>query len=35
MVWLDGSVADELRLAAVADIAQAFESQVIGAPTDA
>jgi nucleotide-binding universal stress UspA family protein len=30
MVRLDGSGADELRLAAVADIAQAFESQVIG-----
>jgi len=30
MVWLDGSVSDEVRLAAVAEIAQQFESQVIG-----
>jgi nucleotide-binding universal stress UspA family protein len=30
MVRLDGSVADELRLAAVATIAQTFESHVIG-----
>jgi nucleotide-binding universal stress UspA family protein len=30
MVWLDGSVSDEIRLAAVADIARRFESQVIG-----
>jgi nucleotide-binding universal stress UspA family protein len=30
MVWLDGSPSDEVRLAAVADIARRFESQVIG-----
>jgi nucleotide-binding universal stress UspA family protein len=30
MVWLDGSLSDEVRLAAVADIAREFESQVIG-----
>jgi nucleotide-binding universal stress UspA family protein len=30
MVWLDGSLSDEIRLAAVADIARRFESQVIG-----
>ena len=30
MVWLDGSVSDEVRLAAVADIARQFESEVIG-----
>ena len=30
MVWLDGSLSDEIRLAAVADIARQFESQVIG-----
>jgi nucleotide-binding universal stress UspA family protein len=30
MVWLNGSVSDEIRLAAVADIARRFESQVIG-----
>src|SRR5262245_35868620 len=30
MVWLDGSLSDEGRLAAVADIAREFESQVIG-----
>jgi len=30
MVWLDGGQADEVRLAAVADIARRFESQVIG-----
>jgi len=30
MVWLDGSLSDEIRLAAVANIARRFESQVIG-----
>jgi nucleotide-binding universal stress UspA family protein len=30
MVWLDGSPSDEVRLAAVANIARRFESQVIG-----
>jgi nucleotide-binding universal stress UspA family protein len=30
MVCLDGSAADELRLAAVADVARLFDSQVIG-----
>jgi nucleotide-binding universal stress UspA family protein len=30
MVWLDGGLSDEVRLAAVADIAEQFESQVIG-----
>jgi nucleotide-binding universal stress UspA family protein len=30
MVWLDGSLSDEVRLAAVADIAREFETQVIG-----
>jgi nucleotide-binding universal stress UspA family protein len=30
MVWLDGSLSDEVRLAAVADIARQFESEVIG-----
>src|SRR6267142_3573943 len=30
MVWLDGSVSDDIRLAAVADIARRFESHVIG-----
>ena len=30
MVWLDGSLSDDIRLAAVADIARRFESQVIG-----
>jgi nucleotide-binding universal stress UspA family protein len=29
MVWLDGGLSDEVRLAAVADIARQFESQVI------
>src|SRR5687768_5865426 len=29
MVWLDGGLSDEARLAAVADIAQPFESHVI------
>ena len=30
MVWLDGSLSDDVRLAAIADIARRFESQVIG-----
>jgi nucleotide-binding universal stress UspA family protein len=30
MVWLDGGVSDDIRLAAVADIAKIFESHVIG-----
>jgi nucleotide-binding universal stress UspA family protein len=30
MVWLDGSVSDDIRLAAVAEIARRFESQVTG-----
>jgi nucleotide-binding universal stress UspA family protein len=30
MVWLDGSLADEVRLAAVDKIARRFESQIIG-----
>src|SRR5262249_23226528 len=30
MVWLDGSVFDDIRLAAVAEIARRFDSQVIG-----
>jgi nucleotide-binding universal stress UspA family protein len=30
MVWLDGSLSDEVRLTAAAAIAQRFESQVIG-----
>lgn len=30
MVWLDGGVSDDIRLAAVADIAKTFESHVIG-----
>jgi hypothetical protein len=30
MVWLDGSLSDDIRLAAVADIARRFESHVIG-----
>jgi hypothetical protein len=30
MVWLDGSLSDEVRLAAVAGIARKFESEVIG-----
>jgi nucleotide-binding universal stress UspA family protein len=30
MVWLDGGLSDEVRLAAVADIARQFESQVVG-----
>lgn len=30
MVWLDGSLSDEVRLTAGADIARRFESQVIG-----
>jgi nucleotide-binding universal stress UspA family protein len=30
MVWLDGSLSDEVRLTAAADIARRFESQVIG-----
>jgi nucleotide-binding universal stress UspA family protein len=30
MVWLDGGISDEMRLAAVADIARRLESQVIG-----
>ncbi len=30
MVYLDGSLTDELRLAAVEDIANSFESHVIG-----
>jgi nucleotide-binding universal stress UspA family protein len=30
MVWLDGGVSDDIRLAAVADIARRFESHVIG-----
>jgi nucleotide-binding universal stress UspA family protein len=30
MVWLDGSLSDEIRLAAVADIARRFEIHVIG-----
>lgn len=30
MVWLDGSLSDDVRLAAVADIARQFDSQVIG-----
>jgi nucleotide-binding universal stress UspA family protein len=30
MVWLDGSLSDDIRLAVVADIARRFESQVIG-----
>jgi nucleotide-binding universal stress UspA family protein len=30
MVWLDGSLSDEVRLAAGAEIARQFESQVIG-----
>jgi nucleotide-binding universal stress UspA family protein len=30
MVWLDGSLSDEIRLAAVSDIARRFESHVIG-----
>ena len=29
MVWLDGGISDEIRLAAVADIARRLESQVI------
>jgi nucleotide-binding universal stress UspA family protein len=30
MVWLDGGVSDDIRLAAVAEIARRFDSQVIG-----
>ena len=30
MVWLDGSVSDDTRMAAVADLARRFESHVIG-----
>jgi len=30
MVWLDGGVSDDIRLAAVAEIASTFESHVIG-----
>jgi nucleotide-binding universal stress UspA family protein len=30
MVWLDGGISDEIRLAAVADIARRLDSQVIG-----
>jgi nucleotide-binding universal stress UspA family protein len=30
MVWLDGGLSDEVRLAAAAEIARRFESQVIG-----
>jgi nucleotide-binding universal stress UspA family protein len=30
MVWLDGSLSDEVRLTAAAEIARRFESQVIG-----
>lgn len=30
MVWLDGGVSDDIRLAAVADIAKTFESHVTG-----
>ncbi|MEA2937975.1 MAG: hypothetical protein QOC56_1479 [Alphaproteobacteria bacterium] len=30
MVWLDGSLSDDVRLAAAAEIARRFESQVIG-----
>jgi nucleotide-binding universal stress UspA family protein len=30
MVWLDGSLSDDIRLAAVADIVRRFESHVIG-----
>jgi nucleotide-binding universal stress UspA family protein len=30
MTWLDGSLADEIRLAAVIDIARQFESQIVG-----
>src|SRR5258708_9146558 len=30
MVWLDGSLSDEVRLTAAAEIAWRFESQVIG-----
>jgi nucleotide-binding universal stress UspA family protein len=30
MVWLDGSLSDEIRLAVVADIARQFDSMVIG-----
>src|ERR1700692_4008748 len=30
MVWLDGSISDDVRLAAVAAIARQFDSQVIG-----
>jgi hypothetical protein len=30
MVWLDGGIADEIRLAPVAEIARRLESQVIG-----
>ena len=29
MVWLDGGVSDEIRLAAVADIARRLESRVV------
>jgi nucleotide-binding universal stress UspA family protein len=30
MVWLDGSLSDDIRIAAAAEIAQRFDSQVIG-----
>ena len=30
MVWLDGSIADEVRLAAAEDIARVFQGHIIG-----